>query len=189
MRALAVSAALALALAAAAGARVSQARLAYVIDGDTVALTNGFHVRLVQIDTPELNSGECYARAAARDLRRLLAAGATVQLEDDARLGKVDRYGRLLRYLWYRGRDLNLQLVRDGSATVWLYDGDRGKYAAALLAAARSARAAHRGLWGACNAVWDPYGPATTFPRTRRWRRRTPLRQKRGGPSPGLLSA
>ena len=29
-------------------------------------------VRLVQIDTPEVGSGECYARRAAKDLRRLL---------------------------------------------------------------------------------------------------------------------
>jgi micrococcal nuclease len=56
-----------------------------------------------------------------------------------------------------------VQLVRDGSATVWLYRGERGKYAAQLLAAARAARAARRGLWGACpRAVWNPYGPATT---------------------------
>lgn len=168
MRALPIAAVVALAVAAGAGAHVSRARLAYVIDGDTVALTNGLHVRLVQIDTPELESGECYARAAAHDLRRLLPAGATVALEDDARLDRVDRYGRLLRYVRYGGRNLNLQLVRDGSATVWLYHGDRGKYAAQLLAAARAARGARRGLWGACDAVWDPYGPATTFPKKRR---------------------
>src|SRR4051795_13216945 len=100
--------ALALLLVGAAGARGSAAgttaRVAYVIDGDTIKLTSGTSVRLVQIDTPEGGSGECYSRAPARDLRRLLPDGATVTLESDARLDSVDRYGRLLRYVWYRGR-------------------------------------------------------------------------------------
>src|SRR5581483_5331531 len=130
---------------------------------DTIELTGGARVRLVQIDTPELGTGECYSHAAARVLSRWLPRGSAVTLEADPRLDQVDGYGRLLRYVWSRGRNLNLQLVRDGAATVYLYHGDTGKYAARLLAAARAARAAHRGLWGACpRAVWDPYGPATT---------------------------
>ena len=161
--------ALALLFLAVAGAwgspAATTARVAYVIDGDTIKLTSGTSVRLVQIDTPEVGTGECYSRAAARDLRRLLPDGATVTLESDSRLDKVDRYGRLLRYVWYRGKNLNLQLVRDGSATVWFYDGDRGKYANTLLASARQARSAGRGLWGACDTEWNPYGPATTHER------------------------
>ena len=38
--------------------------IARVIDGDTVALSDGRRVRLLQIDTPELGAGECYSRAA-----------------------------------------------------------------------------------------------------------------------------
>ena len=136
-------------------------------DGDTIALASGASVRLVQIDTPEVGTGECYSRAAARELRRLLPVGATVRLEADSRLDRVDRYGRLLRYVWRGGTNVNLELVRRGAATVWLYDGDWGKYAPALLRAARAARAAKRGLWGACRTVWNPYGAATTSPRTR----------------------
>jgi hypothetical protein len=30
-------------------------------------------VRLLEIDTPEVGTGECYSRAAARELRRLPA--------------------------------------------------------------------------------------------------------------------
>ena len=113
--------------------------------------------------TPELGTGECYSRTAAKALSRMLPPGSAVTLEADPRLDQVDSYGRLLRYVWSRGRNLSLQLVGDGAATVWFYRGDRGKYAARLLALARNARSAHRGLWGACpKAVWDPYGPATT---------------------------
>ncbi len=50
-----------------------------------------------------------------------------------------------------------------GAATVWFYDHDRGRRAAALITAARAARAAHRGLWGACpRTPFDPYHAADT---------------------------
>ena len=141
------------------------ARVERVIDGDTIVLVGGARVRLLQIDTPEPGTTECYSRAAGRDLRRMLPAGTVVTLEADPALDRVDRYGRLLRYVHHAGRNLNLALVRDGSATVWFYDGERGRYATALLTAARIARSARRGLWGACpHAVWDPTGPATTGP-------------------------
>ncbi|MDP8911922.1 MAG: thermonuclease family protein [Actinomycetota bacterium] len=147
--------------------RAEGASVARVYDGDTLALSGGMRVRLVQIDTPEVGSGECYSRASARVLRRLAPPGTRVGLEADRRLDRVDRYGRLLRYVWRAGVNVNLELVRRGAATVWFYGGDRGKYASRLLAAARTARANRRGLWGACRAVWNPYGPAITSPRTR----------------------
>jgi micrococcal nuclease len=154
----------AVALVLAASASVS-ATVDYVVDGDTIALRGGPHVRLVQIDTPEVGTGECYSRRAAKDLEKLLPDGATVGLEADPRLDSVDRYGRLLRYVFRDGLNVNLRLVQQGDATVWLYHGDRGRYAAELLAAARRARAEKRGLWGACHAIWNPYGPATTEPK------------------------
>jgi micrococcal nuclease len=140
------------------------ATVSYVVDGDTIAMRNGPHVRLVQIDTPEVGSGECYSRRAAKDLRRLVPDGARVALRADPRLDSVDRYGRLLRYVYHRGINVNLRLVEQGDATVWFFHGDRGRYASQLLSAARRARAERRGLWGACKAVWNPYGPATTRP-------------------------
>lgn len=147
------------------GTATAPASIARVVDGDTVVLAGGARVRLVQIDTPEVGTGECYSRAAARDLRRLLPAGARVGLERDPRLDDRDRYGRLLRYVWRDGVNVNLRLVADGSATVWFYDGARGRYAGRLLAAGRAARTARRGLWGACpRTPWDPSRAATTGP-------------------------
>ena len=146
-----------------AGTVAERARVSAVVDGDTIALVDGRRVRLLQIDTPEPGTGECYSRAAGRELRRLLPSGSTVTLEADERLDRVDAYGRLLRYVHRGGANLNLELVRRGAATVWLYRGERGRYAAQLLAAAQTARRAQRGLWRACpNAVWNPLGPATT---------------------------
>src|SRR5215211_816608 len=76
-----------------------RARVARVIDGETIEVASGARIRLVQIDTPELGSGECYSRKAASELRRLGPVGAAVRLERDSRLDGVDRCGRLLRYV------------------------------------------------------------------------------------------
>ena len=154
------------ALAAPAGASRSQFfRIQYVIDGDTVVLANGLHVRLVQIDTPELRGDECYGAQARALLRRLIPPGTTVRVEADPRLDQVDRYGRLLRYLFRGPTNLNLELVRAGAATVWFYGYDRGRYAGPLLRAALAARVAHRGLWRVCpRTPFDPFHAADTGP-------------------------
>lgn len=146
----------------AVAATASAERVDRVIDGDTIVLTNGEHVRLVQIDSTELGSGECYSRKAAQVLRSLLPEGTAIRLEADPRLDRVDSYGRLLRYV-HRGRlNVNVELVRRGAATVWFYHGDRGRYAKRLLAAAERARDRRLGMWGSCRVIWDPTGPATT---------------------------
>lgn len=149
-RAAALAAVVLLAVAAGSAGGGQLPRVVTVADGDTLSVSTGQRVRLVQIDTPEFGTGECYSRAAAKELRRLAPVGTAVRLEADPRLDQVDRYGRLLRYLWKGGVNVNQELVRRGAATVWFYGGDRGKYASRLLAAQAEARAAKRGLWGAC---------------------------------------
>jgi micrococcal nuclease len=134
-----------------------------VHDGDTVTLAGGARVRLLQIDTPELGSGECYSRAARTALIQLVPLGSAVTLQADPALDRVDRYGRLLRYVWRAGTNVNLRLVREGAAAPYFYRGDRGRYADALMAAARGAKSARRGLWKACpGTVLDPYEPVQT---------------------------
>jgi endonuclease YncB( thermonuclease family) len=135
----------------------------YVVDGDTLRLRDGVYVRLVQIDAPEVGQ-ECYAAAASRELVRLVPRGSRVELQADPALDERDRYGRLLRYVW-TGVNVNVELVRRGAATPYFYDGDRGRYADRLLAAAASARAARRGMWGACRVWWTPDRAVTTRPR------------------------
>jgi micrococcal nuclease len=142
------------------------AKVERVIDGDTIALRAGHRVRLVQIDTPEAGR-ECYADEATRVLQELLRPGTRVLLERDPALDGVDRFGRLLRYV-HRERDglnVNLALVRRGAASVWFFDGDRGRYADELLAAAEDARRHGRGAWGSCRARLDPTAPFETRPR------------------------
>jgi micrococcal nuclease len=145
------------------GAVQTHATVRYVVDGDTIRLMGGRYVRFLQIDTPELHPRECYGRRSSERLHSWLHSGSRVRLRTDPRLDRTDRYGRLLRYVFSGERNLNLALVRRGAATVWFYDGDKGRYAKRLLTAGRRARKAKRGLWGACRAVWNPYGPATTY--------------------------
>jgi len=162
--------------------RGAEAVVASVIDGDTIKLTDGRSVRLLQIDAPEPGTAECFSRAAGRELRGLLPAGTRVTLEPDPPLDLIDRYGRLLRYVHRGSANLNVELVRRGAATVWFHRAERGRHSATLLSAASSARTSRRGIWGACpSAVWNPLGPATTGPGSPAAATPTPRRPIAGG--------
>lgn len=124
-----------------------------VVDGDTIRVEHGERVRLIGIDTPEsVKPGspvECFALEASRFLSSLLPAGTRVRLVGDVE--PRDRYGRLLAYV-YRVPDglfVNVALARDGYAQL-LTIPPNVAHTAELVAAARSAREANRGLWSAC---------------------------------------
>jgi micrococcal nuclease len=142
-------------------------RVARVSDGDTLRLSNGDVVRLVQIDAPELGEGECFANEAKRTLERLIG-GARVRLVADPAVrvadeDKADRFGRLLRYVFVGGANVNIELVRRGAAAPWFFAGVRGRHAARLMRLARTARTQPRGLWAACPAArLDPAAPLET---------------------------
>jgi endonuclease YncB( thermonuclease family) len=168
-----LAAGLSLALAAPVGAAKLPhggrlARIAYVVDGDTVQLTNGRRVRLVQIDTPEVyNSAECYGEQASRITKRLLPPGTVVRLYREPKTDAVDAYGRLLRYVFRvrGGLDVNVQLVRVGAAAPYFYDYRRGRYAGLLVRLGLRARVRHLGFWGGCPGTpWDPNHGVSTGP-------------------------
>ncbi len=140
-------------LAACGGKNPQRSVVAGVIDGDTVVLADGRHVRLLQVDAPELSENECYARAARRVLAKLVPTGSDVELVRDTGLDEVDDYGRLLRYLFVGGDNVSVELASRGAVGVYFFHGERGKYADELLTASEEARAAHRGLWRACPAT------------------------------------
>lgn len=117
----------------------------------------------MQIDAPE-RTGECYGAKSGGLLRQLLPVGSEVRLEVDRRLDKVDRYGRLLRYVFRGSRNMNLILVERGAANAYFYRGARGRFASKLAAAAARARDEGKGAWGACEASTD-VGSAWTVTR------------------------
>lgn len=55
------------------------ATVAVVIDGETIALSGGGKVRLLQIDAPELGSGECFSRASYRALQEQVPVGSLIR--------------------------------------------------------------------------------------------------------------
>jgi len=125
-----------------------------VVDGDTahVSFRGGdVTIRFIGVDTPETVAPgqpvECYGPEASRFTMDALT-GERVGLEFD--VDRIDLYGRTLAYLWMADGSLfNETLVRDGFATVATYPPDT-KYVRRFRAAQRAAKAAGRGLWGAC---------------------------------------
>ena len=63
-------------------------------------MSSGEKVRLLQIDTPELSSKECYGDQARAELVKLLSKSNNVKLVSDLKLDKTDSYGRSLRYVF-----------------------------------------------------------------------------------------
>ena len=143
-------------------------RIGRVVDGDTVVLTTGAHVRLVQIDTPEVYfQSECYGHQASAVTKALLPAGTAVRLLAEPATDRVDQYGRLLRYVVRArdGLDVNIRLVAVGAAAPYFYRHRRGRYAVQLELLARRARARKLGLWGSCpRTPYDPYRAVATGP-------------------------
>lgn len=121
-----------------------------VVDGDTITLNTGEKVRLLQIDTPELASSECYGVEARAALASLLNTKAVITLKDDPKLDKIDRYGRSLRYIFVGKTNINLKMVEIGAAAPYFYRGEKGLYSAQFLKAAEKAKQSKRGLWKAC---------------------------------------
>jgi len=138
-----------------------------VRDGDTILLSDGRRVRLVQIDAPELGR-ECHGDESADALARLAPRGTELRLERDPQLDDVDRHHRLLRYAYAGGTNLNVELVRIGAAAPYFYRGERGRHARRLVAAAKAARAGRRGLWGACPGTRLPARAAFAAATSRR---------------------
>jgi len=140
-----------------------------VIDGDTIILSDGTHVRYLGINAPEMthdqelsvkNKGlsgdgdECYGQEAKK-INEDLVLGKNVRLEFDA--NKFDRYGRTLAWVYldpFLNSDgmINLRMVRQGAA--FYYPSPIPvNYTAELISAQEQARLARTGLWGKCGKI------------------------------------
>ena len=142
----------------------ANSNVSYIYDGDTLTLRSGGKVRLVQIDTPELSPAECYG-IQSRDLLRKMVGTSTIQLRKEPASPNKDSNRRLLRYVIVGSKNLNLELVKQGAAAPWFYQGERGKYANQLLRAAQLAQKNKVGLWKECpNTKLDPSRALDTGP-------------------------
>ena len=124
-------------------------RVQRVIDGDTLVLETGAHVRLIGINAPEYepwkNVTEPYGKEAA-DFAKELLSGKSVALEQDTE--PKDKYGRTLAYVYLEdGQMANKILVREGYAKARYYKPN-GRYYQLLKEAENEARNLRKGLWG-----------------------------------------
>ena len=118
-----------------------EALVVRVIDGDTVELGDGSRVRYLCIDTPE--RGEAfYSEATERNSK--LVYGKVVRLETGVE--DVDKYGRLLRYVYVGEVFVNAELVKGGFAEAFIFDEEE-VHADYLRQLESEARRAGRGQW------------------------------------------
>jgi micrococcal nuclease len=103
-----------------------RAKIEKIYDGDTVTravIDLGFHVefevplRLSGIDTPELRGEERPQGIIARDRLRELILGEEVIIETER--DKTGKYGRYLATIYYKGKNINQQLLDEGLAGVY----------------------------------------------------------------------
>lgn len=130
----------------------NQARVRRVIDGDTIQLESGQLVRYAGIDTPEVRrregndwveDPEPYARAATEENRGLVE-GLVVRLEYDVQ--SMDRFGRLLAYVYRGDMMINAELLRRGLAQPMTIPPNV-RHAELFRLLAHEARDHQRGLW------------------------------------------
>lgn len=115
-----------------------------VLDGDTVLTGNDKKLRYIGVDSPE--SGECFSEEARLKNKELTEK---ITLEAQRDVSDIDKYGRLLRYVWRADTFVNEYLVRYGYARVMSIEPDV-KYKNLFSQAENEAKALKRGLWGEC---------------------------------------
>jgi micrococcal nuclease len=131
----------------------TRAQVARVIDGDTIELASGERVRYLLVDTPESTGGatDCFGVESAT-LNGELVAGKEITLDyDEAQC--EDAFGRALAYVSVDGREVNSLLVERGYACVLYIPPAGGARADELFALEAAAKAAQKGMWGACQVV------------------------------------
>lgn len=144
------------------GADAVVAQVAGVVDGDTLRVRidgRTERVRVIGIDTPELNPRECFGQEAASKMQSL-AQSRTVWLEADPTQADRDRYDRLLRHVYSEaGDNLAAQLISDGFAVEYTY-AKAYRHQSRYQAAQAQAQTAGAGLWGACGGAGVLADPA-----------------------------
>lgn len=128
------------------------AKVKRVIDGDTFVIENGTSkgekVRLIGVDAPETRRTArkeigYYGQEAKQYLTGMLN-GKSVKLVFD--VGKRDRYGRLLAYVYIGKKFVNRDLVEQGYAVSYTL-APNVQYADLFVKLERQARQEKRGLW------------------------------------------
>lgn len=92
----------------------------YVIDGDTIVLSNNERVRYIGINSPEIHHPKKgYERLGneAKEFNKKLLRDGRVRMEFDKEIR--DKYGRLLAYVFSGDIFVNAEMVRKGFARAY----------------------------------------------------------------------
>ncbi len=115
-----------------------------VSDGDTLKLSDGKTFRLYGVNAPEVK--EPYFEEA-KAFTENLVLGKEISFEQETNY-KVDKFGRMLGYVFIDGVNLNIELVKNGLARVILYEKRaKIKYQDELLSAENEAKEKRVGVW------------------------------------------
>lgn len=150
-------------------AGTAEARLLYVVDGDTIAVEldgEKEYVRLLFINAPESvhpveEKNNRFGEEASAYAKRLFEGVETVYLEYEDAENNRDAYGRLLAFVWLRPVErvdaeavrqslVNAVLVADGYAFLHIYDNGNPVnefYRSVFEELFEDARAQKAGLW------------------------------------------
>ena len=115
--------------------------VSYVVDGDTIRLSNGEEVRLIGLNAPEFEQS-CSSEATEK--LKDFVLGKKVTLESD--IDDKDQYNRLLRYVYVDDAFLNLEMIRLGFAHKYEY-GSNTKYSSQFEQAENEAKRGDGCLW------------------------------------------
>lgn len=116
-------------------------RVNKVYDGDTVLLSDGRKIRYLGINTPEWQE-PFYLKA--KQLNESLVMGKDVRLEFDEE--RIDKYGRLLAYVYVGEQMVNAKLIEAGLAHAFFIPPDR-KHNTLLLKLQADAMERKLGIW------------------------------------------
>ncbi len=120
------------------------------IDGQIESNIEKKKVRLIGINSPESvdprRPVQCFGKEASAYLKSLIE-GEIVQLQYDDTQDKVDKYGRILAYIYMEdGQMVNKKMIAEGYAYEYTYDKPY-KYRDSFKAAQVLAEKGSRGLW------------------------------------------
>jgi micrococcal nuclease len=119
-----------------------------VLDGDTIVLSTGEHIRYLMVDTPEIHEPIGCFGPEASEYNRTLVQGKTVHLSYDVECR--DRYDRLLAYVELDGRSVNELLLTRGFACVLHISPNGNDRVDEYRRLEEQAQVGEVGLWAAC---------------------------------------
>ncbi|MBX4199648.1 thermonuclease family protein [Candidatus Saccharibacteria bacterium] len=141
--------------------------VAHFVDGDTIDVNMDGRtetVRFIGVDTPETHRPntpvQCYGPEAAAYTKSIIGS-SKLRLQADPLDTNRDRYGRLLRYIFLQdGTLVQEKLVSEGYAFAYTQFPFQKKQQ--FVDEQAQAKAAKKGLWGACTVTVESNGRQQT---------------------------